>query len=304
MNQPTLKPSPLGRGLSALFGDADNSYSAKPAAVAMPVTDSKASPTQLPVSWIQPGAFQPRRYFDEAAMAELADSVKARGILEPLVVRPVAGHKESYEIIAGERRWRAAQIAGLHDVPVVVRNFTDREALEFGLIENVQRENLSPLEEAEGYKRLLEEFEHTQDALSQILGKSRAHIGNMLRVLSLPKEVRQMIEAGELTAGHARALVTAKDPVGLAKEIIRRGLNVRKAEALVKAEKETAAKPVDAKREKEKTDADFAVATLEKDLERVIGLKIKIMPNGRAGSFTLFYQDLDQLDMIIKRMKG
>lgn len=303
MNQ-TVKPSPLGRGLSALLGDKDISYAPKPAMAAAPVVDVKpGSPTQLAITWLQPGAFQPRRHFDEEGLKGLATSIKERGILEPLVVRPLAGHKDSYEIIAGERRWRAAQMAGLHDVPVVVRNLTDREALEFGLIENVQRQDLSPLEEAEGYQRLIEEFDHSHDGLAKIIGKSRAHIGNMLRVLSLPLPVRQMIERGDLSIGHARTLITARNPLTLAEAIVRKGMSVRQAEALAKRELEVAVE-VDPKKAKAKADIDFAVATLEKDLERVIGLKIKITRKGHnSGAFTLFYNDLDQLDMIIKRMK-
>lgn len=307
MNQP-LKPSPLGRGLSALFGDADASYAPKPAAsVAVIPAENKATGSnqfQMPTTWLQPGAYQPRRHFDDEALKGLAGSIKERGILEPLVVRPITGAKDSYEIIAGERRWRAAQMAGLHNVPVVVRNLTDREALEFGLIENVQRQDLSPLEEAEGYKRLLEEFEHSQENLSKIVGKSRAHIGNMLRILTLPSAVRQMIESGALSLGHARTLIPLKNPLDVAQQIVKKGLSVRQAEALAKREQEEAKAP-DPKKEKEKADIDFAVSTLEKDLERVIGLKIKIVSRGnRKGAFTLFYDNLDQLDMIIKRMKG
>lgn len=305
MNQPlkpSSKPAPLGRGLSALFGDADASYAPKPVAV-QPVAaevKSNASPTQLAVTWLQPGAFQPRRNFDDEALGGLATSIKERGILEPLVVRPVAGHKDSYEIIAGERRWRAAQIAGLHEVPVVVRHLSDREALEFGLIENVQRQDLSPLEEAEGYNRLLEEFKHTQEGLAKIVGKSRAHIGNMLRILTLPAPVKQMIESGELSFGHARTLVPTSNPLALAKIMVQKGMSVRQAEAFVQREG-TSARP---RAQKAKPQIDFAIAGLERDLERVIGLKTKITPKGRGGSFTLFYSDLDQLDMIIKRLKG
>jgi ParB family chromosome partitioning protein len=306
MNQPlkpSSKPAPLGRGLSALFGDADASYAPKPVATVQPIVaeaKSNASPTVLPVTWLQPGAFQPRRNFDDEALGGLATSIKERGILEPLVVRPLAGHKDSYEIIAGERRWRAAQMAGLHDVPVVVRNLTDREALEFGLIENVQRQDLSPLEEAEGYNRLLEEFKHTQEGLAKIIGKSRAHIGNMLRILTLPAPVKQMIESGELSFGHARTLVPTSNPLALAKIMVQKGMSVRQAEAFVQRELTA----IDPKKTKAKAQADFAVSALEKDLERVIGLKIKIVPKGRAGSFTIFYKDLDQVDMIIKRLKG
>ena len=313
MNQP-VKPSPLGRGLSALFGDADASYAAPkpqaaaPVATVTPITEATkvvaTNPTHLAITWLQPGAFQPRRHFDDEALKELAVSIKQCGILEPLVVRPVmlngVEQKEQFEIIAGERRWRASQICGLHEVPVIVRHLTDKQALEFGIIENVQREDLSPLEEAEAYKRLLEEFKHTQEGLSLIIGKSRPHIGNMLRILTLPPAVKQMIERGELTLGHARTLVTAKDPLALAELIIKKGLSVRQAEALAKHAQEVA----DPKKIKAKADVDFAIDVLEKDLAREIGMKVKITQNGKGGSFTVYYKDLDQCDLIMKRLCG
>src|ERR1700722_6345008 len=236
MNQ-ISKPSPLGRGLSALFGDADASYQAKPIQAAAPATSEKTArtgPLMIALTWLQPGTLHPRRHFDEDALKGLAESIRERGIIEPLVVRSVRDAKDSYEIIAGERRWRAAQKAGLHEVPVVVRELSDREALEFGLIENVQRQDLSPLEEAEGYKRLMDEFQHTQDNLAKIVGKSRPHITNMLRILTLPAAVKQMIADGTLSLGHARAIVTARNPLALAQEIAKKGLNVRQAEALAK----------------------------------------------------------------------
>ena len=217
-------------------------------------------------------------------------------------MRPVKNHKDAYEIIAGERRWRAAQIAGLHDVPVIVRELTDRESLEFGLIENVQRQDLSPLEEAEGYNRLMQEFSHTQENLAKIVGKSRPHITNMLRLLSLPEEVKAMVDQGRLTIGHARAVLTARDPIGLAEEIINRGLNVRQAEALGQQHSYNPKKAVKKKAPAAEPNAD--TAQLEKELERVIGLKVKIETKGKAGSLTLHYNDLDQLDDIIKRLSG
>lgn len=292
------KPAPLGRGLSALFGDADASY--QPKAPQTKSAQAKAGPLQIPVEWLQPGAYQPRRYFDDEAMKGLAESIKERGILEPLLVRPVAGAKESYEIIAGERRWRAAQLVGLHEIPVVVREIADREALEIGLIENVQRQDLSPLEEAEGYQRLMKEFAHTQDDLARIVGKSRPHITNMIRLLGLPAPVKQMIEKGELTAGHARTLITAKDPLALAKEIVKKGMSVRQAEALAKRMMENAQAP----KKVETAEPAADVAMLEKELEKLVGLKVKIAARGKAGSLTLFYRDLDQLDEIIKRLRG
>ncbi|MBV8060559.1 MAG: ParB/RepB/Spo0J family partition protein [Alphaproteobacteria bacterium] len=300
----TVKPSPLGRGLSALFGDADNSYAPKPAAPAVVAASVAEVPregtTKMNITWLQPGAFQPRRHFDEDALKGLTDSVRERGVLEPLVVRPVAGTKDAYEIIAGERRWRAAQKAGLHQVPVVVRELTDREALEFGLIENVQRQDLSPLEEAEGYKRLLDEFNHTQEGLAKIVGKSRPHIANLLRILTLPASIKTRIESGELTLGHARAIITSRDPVALADVIAKRGLNVRQAEALAKRENDNP--QIHKRKATNKADAD--VIALEKELERVIGLKVKIAAQGKSGAITFYYHDLDQLDNIIKKLRG
>jgi ParB family transcriptional regulator, chromosome partitioning protein len=299
MTQTAPKPAPLGRGLSALFGDADASYQAKPMATA-PVVERGVK--QLPLTWLQPGAFQPRRYFDEEALKGLTLSIKERGILEPLLVRPIPESKDAYEIIAGERRWRAAQLAGLHEVPVVVRPLTDREALEFGLIENVQRQDLSPLEEAEGYKRLMEEFSHTQEGLANVIGKSRSHIANMIRLLDLPVLVKQMIDQGQLTLGHAKCLIPARDPLALAQEIVKKGLSVRQAEALAKTGID---KPqIHKKKTAEAPEKDADVRMLERELERVIGLKVDIETKGKSGSLTLYYSDLDQLDEIIKKLRG
>jgi len=296
MNTTTPKPSPLGRGLSALFGDADSSY--QPAAARVEPNKTGALQT-MPITWLKSGMFQPRRHFDESLLQELAASIRERGILEPLLVRALPGGSNNYEIIAGERRWRAAQIAGLHEVPVMVRELTDREALEFGIIENVQREDLSPLEEGEGYKRLLEEFGHTQDALAKIVGKSRPHITNMLRLLNLPEGVRKLIAEGKLSAAHGRALVPAKNPLALAQEIVRKGLNVRQAETLAKRDQDN---PEIHKRKPHPQEAD--VIALEKEMERVIGLKVKIVTKGKAGTLTLHYTDLDQLDDIIKKLRS
>lgn len=298
---PPVKPSPLGRGLSALFGDADASYQAPPITRVNGGEVGKTSGMQpMPITWLRSGQYQPRRHFDEKALQELAESVRERGILEPLLVRPIATGANQFEIIAGERRWRAAQMAGLHEVPVMIRELTDREALEFGIIENVQREDLSPLEEGEGYKRLLEEFGHTQDALAKIIGKSRPHITNMLRILNLPAEVRQLMNEGKITAGHARALVPAKNPTALAKEIVKKGLNVRQAEVLAKRDQDDP--EIHKRKDDGKTNADILV--LEKELARVIGLKVKISAKGKGGSLTLFYHDLDQFDDVIKRLRS
>jgi ParB family chromosome partitioning protein len=302
MSQITNKPSPLGRGLSALFGDADASYQPNPVRMHSPEPEPHKSgaPRVMPLTFLQPGAFQPRRYFDEDALKGLTESIKERGILEPIVVRLIAGSQENFEIVAGERRWRAAQRAGLHDVPVIVRSLSDREALEYGLIENVQRQDLSPLEEAEGYKRLLEEFSHTQEDLAKIVGKSRPHITNMLRILGLPAGVKQMIEKGELTLGHARAIVTARDPLELAQEIVKKGLNVRQAEALAKRLSENP--QIHNRKTAPAQDAD--TAALEKDLERATGLKAKINAQGKTGSVTFYYHELEQLQGLIDKLKA
>ena len=301
MNTKVLgKPAPLGRGLSALFGDADASYQPRGG---VPVAEKIVAAQQtMPIGWIQPGAFQPRRHFDADAITELAESIRERGILLPLMVRPLPDAKDSYELIAGERRWRAAQLAGLHDVPVIVRAMSDREAMEVGLIENVQRQDLSPLEEAEGYQRLVEEFKHPLDELAKVVGKSRPHISNMLRLLGLPAPVKKMIEAGQLTMGHARPLVTAKDPVALAQEIVKKGLSVRQTEALAKRESDGthAKKP----RLAIAAEVDPNVLALEKELERIVGLKVKIDAQGKAGALTVYYRDLEQLDGLIGRLRG
>src|SRR5712692_674406 len=213
----------LGRGLSALFGEAGAEFD---------TADRQAAGKTVPIGFLRAGRFQPRHRFDDDALRALAESIREKGVLQPLLVRRHATLANHYEIIAGERRWRAAQLAQLHEVPVVVKDLDDRSALEIALVENIQREDLTALEEAEGYRRLMEEFAHTQEALSKAVGKSRSHVANTMRLLALPDAVKQLVDAGELSAGHARALLNATDPAGLAREIVRRGLNVRQAERL------------------------------------------------------------------------
>src|SRR5713226_7916208 len=213
----------LGRGLSALFGEESDDIAA---------ADRQRVGKSVPIGFLRAGRFQPRHRFDDDALRALADSIREKGVLQPLLVRRHPDAANSYEIIAGERRWRAAQLAQLHEVPVVIKELDDRAALEIALVENVQREDLTALEEAEGYRRLMEEFGYTQEALGTAVGKSRSHVANMMRLLALPDPVRALVESGALTAGHARALLNAADPEGLAREIVRRGLNVRQAERL------------------------------------------------------------------------
>jgi ParB family chromosome partitioning protein len=298
---PASKPAPLGRGLSALFGDTDASYQAPPIARISPGSPGAFKPGahQMALAWLQPGAFQPRRNFSEESLKGLAESIREHGIIEPLLARPVKNAKDMYEIVAGERRWRAAQMAKLHEVPVIIRELSDREALEFAIIENVQREDLSPLEEAEGYQRLLGEFNHSPEALSKIVGKSRPYVSNMLRLLTLPPDVKQLVDEGKLTAGHARALVGSFNPAHFAKEVIERGLNVRQTEALVK---ERTDNPQNFLKGQMSRDANREA--LEKELGRITGVKVKIKTRGARGSIALHFKNLDQLDGIVRKLKG
>jgi ParB family chromosome partitioning protein len=282
----TAKRQPLGRGLAALFGETAGRAPAEAAAI-----------REVAIELIRPGAFQPRRHFSEDELAALAQSVREKGVLQPLLVRPIEGEAAAYELIAGERRWRAAQRAGLHQVPVVVRALSDVEALEVALIENLQREDLTVLEEANAYRRLIDEFGRTQSNIAEALGKSRSHVANMLRLLGLPELVRRRLEEGALTAGHARALLMASDPETLATEIIRRGLNVRVTEQLVKRRGAARGGSVRAVR-----DAD--VAALESDLTRALGLRVTIAGKARGGALTLHYASLDQLDRLLALLRA
>ncbi|CAK0772848.1 Chromosome-partitioning protein ParB [Azospirillaceae bacterium] len=287
--------SNLGRGLSALFGDSQEDYP-------IPEKPPTRAPKQtLPIEFLQPGRYQPRRRFDDAAIQGLVESIREKGVLQPLLVRPLPGKTDRYEIIAGERRWRAAQAAGLHDVPIILRDLTDREALEISLIENIQRQDLTSLEEAEGYRRLLEEFNHTQEDLSRIVGKSRSHIANTLRLLTLPEPVKQMVQDGVLTAGHARALITAPDPVAVAQQVAALGLNVRQTEELMRADPET---EVTEKNQVEKPPMkNVDILALEQDLSNDLGLKVSIASRGKGGSMTIRYKTLDQIQFVIDRLK-
>lgn len=284
----------LGRGLSALFGEATDDYSA---------LDKVRQSKQVPIEFVHPGKYQPRRKFDEEAIQGLVESVRDKGILQPLLVRRDPDTTNSYELIAGERRWRAAQIAGLHEVPVVIRDLSDREALEIALIENIQRQDLTPLEEAEGYRRLMEEFEHTQEDLARAIGKSRSHVANMMRLLALPDPVKTMVQDGALTAGHARALLTSADPESVAREVVKRGLNVRQTEELMRGDQPKAPKngggssPAPALK-------DVNLLNLEEEISARIGLKVAINPQGQRGSITIHYQTLDQLDDVLHRLGG
>jgi ParB family chromosome partitioning protein len=261
-------------------------------------------PRKLPVDCLKPGKFQPRQHFDDEAISNLAESISVHGILQPLFVRPMPGNahrsQHLYEIIAGERRWRAAQKAQLHEVPVIIQELSDNEALEIGLIENLQREDLSPLEEAEGYQRLMDEFRHTQDVLAHRLGKSRSHVTNTLRLLKLPAKIRKYMQEGQLTAGHARTLIGAPNAEQLADAIVKRGLNVRQTEKLVRdaAGKAAPKKPV----VKGYIPRDVDVMALEEKMSTLLGLKVSIEGYGAEGVLQIEYKTLDQLDDLIARL--
>lgn len=278
----------LGRGLSALLGDS------APETVDR---DGAGGITALPIGLLSPGPFQPRRIFAEDDIASLAESIRARGILQPILVREAPDQPGQYQIIAGERRWRAAQRARLHDVPVLVRDLGDEEALEVALVENIQRTDLNTLEEAEGYRRLMDEFSHTQESLSRVIGKSRAHIANTLRLLTLPDAVKKLLEGGDLSAGHARTLVGLENAVALAEQIVKRGLNVRQTEKLVRR-KGPGRSAV--KSDRPAKDAD--TLALERTLTDLLGLRVSVDFDGEGGKVTFEYRTLDQLDDIIRRL--
>jgi ParB family transcriptional regulator, chromosome partitioning protein len=276
---------PLGRGLAALFGEAEAGADA-----------DAGAPRRVPIEAIRPGPFQPRRAFAEAELDGLARSIREKGILQPLLVRPLAAAAAGFELVAGERRWRAAQRIGLHEVPVVVKALGDAEAMEVALVENLQREDLSALEEAAAYRRLIDEFGRTQATLAAAVGKSRSHVANTLRLLSLPEAVRRRLDDGALSAGHARALLGAADPAALVGEVVRRGLNVRATERLVQRRTRPRRQPPHGR------DADSAA--LERDLGRHLGLRVSLDQKRRGGALTLYYQSLDQLDRILRLLRA
>ena len=285
------KPSRLGRGLAALIGDMGTLEGAR-------LAESANGVKRLPVEFLIANPQNPRRDFDAGQLEELTSSIREKGVMQPLLVRPGKDDPNIFEIIAGERRWRAAQKAGLHDVPVIVREVDDKEALELAIIENVQRADLNPLEEAQGYGQLMEQFGYTQQDLAQVIGKSRSHVANTLRLLRLPEDVRTMLARGELTAGHARTLITAEDPAAVARQIVGAGLSVREAEALSQRGNETARKKASlAHGEK---DAD--TRSMEKRLSDFLGLAVSISHAQSGGRLEIRYRTVEQLDAVCARL--
>ncbi|MBI5130775.1 MAG: ParB/RepB/Spo0J family partition protein [Rhodopseudomonas palustris] len=288
--------SRLGRGLASLIGDVGG----EAAHVERPRGQRK-----VPIEFIKANPRNPRRTFSDAELSELTDSIKQHGVIQPIVVRPVKGAQDRYEIIAGERRWRAAQRAGLHEVPIVPVDVSDALALEIAIVENVQREDLNPLEEAQGYHALANEFKRSQEDIAKIVGKSRSHVANMMRLTKLPEDVLALIAAGQLSAGHARALIGVPDPSAAAKRIVAEGLNVRQTEALAHDEgvpERKPQKPRASAAAKPAKDAD--TLALEKRVSDALGMKVTIDDRDGTGSLQIRYADLDQLDDIIRRLEA
>ena len=279
MIERTIKKG-LGRGLSSLLGET-----------------RKSENTKVAINTLVRNKFQPRKYFSKESLEELSNSIKERGVIQPIIVRPDKSSEGKYEIIAGERRWIASQNAGLHEVPVVIFNIDDAKSLEFAIIENVQRQDLNPIEESQGYKRLIDEFNYNQDKVSKFAGKSRSHIANSLRLLSLPEDILIMIEKGNLTAGHARALIGVNNSSVIAKKIVERKLSVRQAEQLAKQFKDKKFKLVSKK--------DANILDLQKVLEAKMGLNVSINnKKNNTGTISFEYKGLDQLDKIISTIKN
>jgi len=282
--------SRLGRGLASLIGDVGR----EAAHVERPRANRK-----VPIEFLKPNPRNPRRAFSDAELGELSSSIKQHGVIQPIVVRPVKGAQDRYEIIAGERRWRASQLAGLHEVPIVPVDVSDSDALEIAIIENVQREDLNAMEEAQGYHALADEFKRSQEDIARIVGKSRSHVANMMRLTRLPAEVQAYIARGQLSAGHARALIGVSDPLTAAKRIVEEGLNVRQTEALAHVEGVPERKPQKARGGKSKAPDTLA---LEKRVSDALGLAVSVNHREPGGTVQIGYRNLEQLDEVMRRL--
>ncbi|MBN8938232.1 MAG: ParB/RepB/Spo0J family partition protein [Rhizobiales bacterium] len=283
--------SRLGRGLAALIGDVGEETAA---------IDRVRATRKVPIEFIRANPRNPRRMFKDEELQELADSIRERGIIQPIVVRSVAGTVDAYEIVAGERRWRASQLAGLHEVPIHLVEVGDREALELAIIENVQRADLNPLEEALGYNELIEQFGYSQTDMAKVIGKSRSHVANTLRLLKLSDRVQNYLRDGQLTAGHARALLAHDDPERIAADIVEQGLNVRQVEALAQEQAERSGR---APKQRERVEKDTDTKALEKALSDALGMIVTVDHRGSGGELKIRYKSLEQLDDICQRLR-
>lgn len=293
MAEEAAKPR-LGRGLAALIGEVGDEMS---------VVERGRGQRRVPVEFLRPNPRNPRKYFAEQELSELARSVRERGLIQPVVVRAMPNLPDAFEIIAGERRWRAAQMAGLHEVPVVIVEADDKTSLEFAILENVQRSDLSPIEEGEGYLRLLQEFKYTHEELSKVLGKSRAHVTNITRLVDLPPEVKELVNSRQITGGHARALLALRNPVPVARRIFEEGLTVRDIEAIAQAERgETNRSSAAASSKRQRPEKDPDTRALENALHSVLGLAVSIEHKGDGGEVRIRYKTLEQLDGLCRRL--
>ena len=287
MTDSNIQKKGLGRGLSSLMGDVE---------IPLNETSNKSSDTRIPISKLRANPLQPRRLFNKESINELAASIKSKGLVQPILVRPSEKNPGDYEIIAGERRWRAAQIAQLHEMPAVIKNLNDVESLEIAIIENVQRSDLTVIEEAAGYKKLIESYGHTQEQLSEIVGKSRSHVANIMRLLTLPQSIQDMITEGKISAGHARAIMNSAFPEKLAEKIVSENLSVREAENIAKQGKNQIKKV----RLKDPDTVD-----LENSLSQKLGLNVEINHKGnKGGHIKIDYKNLDQLELVTKKLKS
>lgn len=290
----------LGRGLDALFEDEEATFAVRDDAPLL----SPGPRRTLGIGQLVPNPDQPRTHFDPKAISDLADSIRQHGLIQPILVRPIPGQTEMYEIVAGERRWRASQKAQLHEVPIIIRDLDDSQVMQIALIENLQRQDLNAIEEAKGYQKLMDNFALSADDIGQSVGRSRSHVANMTRMLSLPQSVQDMVVKGDLSAGHARALINAENPALLAQEIVSKGLSVRQTEKLVASDagRDIQSRP---KTPKGLTFKDPNILSLEKDLTNTLGLKVSIGMKGEAaGNLSIEFKDLDQLDDVIARLSG
>lgn len=289
----------LGRGLSALMADVKEGSPPE-------TSDAKPADRVVPIEKIRANPDQPRRYFDKEKIGDLAASIREKGIIQPLIVRPSSDADGEYEIVAGERRWRAAQIAQLHDIPVIVRDYDDTEVLEIAIIENIQRADLNPIEEASGFDQLMEKFGHTQEKLADVLGKSRSHIANSIRLLRLPEDVQSHLVDGTLSAGHARALITSEDPSALAKQVIKKGLSVRDTEKLAKQGVGNIFNENGKPKKTKSPTKDADTKALEGDLSANLGMKVSLShkPGQENGQMVISYESFDQLDTLCRMLSS
>ena len=287
----------LGRGLSALMADVNKEIAPEPS------QSPRRADMRVPIEQVRPNPEQPRRAFNEETLSELARSIEEKGVIQPLIVRRHPTEQNIFEIVAGERRWRASQIAKQHDIPIIVRDYTDTEVLEVAIIENIQRADLNPIDEGAGYKQLMQKFGHTQEQLSSVLGKSRSHIANAMRLLNLPDGVRDYLVAGKLTSGHARALIGHDDAQKIADQIVKQGLSVRDAERIVK---QGLAKPKSTTSTKRTIMKDADTIQIEGELSAALGMKVAIdhKPDAEGGRLSISYNSLDQLDDLLRALSG